>query len=504
MPGHLFVVRGDLTKLACDAWLMPSDYELQVEPYWLQPEPEGFLDALASLRAQPDDSWTSGERRVRPVPFWPEERSRPWLVTFTGREPHEFTAIVEQFVVEVLAGGLPPKNGRDRHLIALPVISTGKGGGARFKGQVINILVRDLTALVETVEVDLVLVTHTAAALAAAQKAREEHGVIWHDLPQEQVKKARSLARLGRRQGLALFLGAGVSCSAGLPSWTGLLRQLALSIGITEDEFLEFDRLDVLDQGSVLDRRYRAAGLQINEKVAEIFERTWDHSLLHGLLACLPAREIITQNYDRLFEVAAVGAGKPVVTLPYTRGESHDRWLLKMHGCVSVPDDIVLRREDYLRYSERRSALSGIVQATLLTRQMLFVGFSLRDGNFHRAIDDVRRAVSHQNIGTALFLAPSPLTAELWSTELDILHFGPKEELAPAARRLEIFLDCMLMHCGANDGHLLDPTFSHLLNPAEKEVKEALSRLVESVSPEAKHSKAWEKVEKLLISMGWS
>lgn len=40
-----------------------------------------------------------------------------------------------------------------------------------------------------------------------------------------------------------------------------------------------------------------------------------------------------------------------------------------------------------MRYSTNRSALSGIVQSLLITRHMLFVGFSLKDDNFHRIID---------------------------------------------------------------------------------------------------------------------
>jgi hypothetical protein len=44
-----------------------------------------------------------------------------------------------------------------------------------------------------------------------------------------------------------------------------------------------------------------------------------------------------------------------------------------------------------MRYSTNRSALSGIVQSLLITRHMLFVGFSLKDDNFHRIIDVRRR-----------------------------------------------------------------------------------------------------------------
>lgn len=515
MPGHLFIIRGDLTKLACDAWLMPTGYRLSIEDYWLKPEPPGFLDAVQAMQAHLGEDWRESRERVLPVPFWPAERSRPWLVNILFRKMDRLVEAVEMFVDRVLQEAPHPLHNRERHLLAVPVISTGFGGGSLAKGRVINTLVRDLLKLVVRKNVDIALVTYTAPAFAAAQKARFESGFAWPELEEPLLMKARCLAEIGSRQGLALFLGAGVSCSAGLPSWNGLLARLAEKIGLTGTELHEFSNLDVLDRGSVLERRFRARKQSVNDHIARIFDRTWDYSLLHGLLACLPAREVITQNYDRLFEVAAEGAGDPVSTLPYAAGDVHARWLLKMHGCVSVPEDIVIRREDYLRYSERRAALAGIVQATMLTRQMLFVGFSLRDGNFHRAVDDVRRALSgnHQNrLGTALFLGPSALTAELWQSELDIIHFTDlarfpnhesKKAVAHAARRLEIFMDCLLGHCGSTTGHLLDPTFSHLLNSPEAELKEKLLKLSSSMSAEARTTVAWSKVMELLRSLGW-
>ncbi len=46
--------------------------------------------------------------------------------------------------------------------------------------------------------------------------------------------------------------------------------------------------------------------------------------------------------------------------LPHApRAERVDRLLLKMHGCVSAPAEIVLTREHYIRYAETRAALGG-------------------------------------------------------------------------------------------------------------------------------------------------
>jgi hypothetical protein len=53
------------------------------------------------------------------------------------------------------------------------------------------------------------------------------------------------------------------------------------------------------------------------------------------------------------------------------------RWLLKLHGTVERPESIVLSREDYLHWEEQGSAFGAVVQALLLTRHLLFVGYGL-------------------------------------------------------------------------------------------------------------------------------
>ena len=53
-----------------------------------------------------------------------------------------------------------------------------------------------------------------------------------------------------------------------------------------------------------------------------------------------------------------------------------------------------MTREDCLRFEERRAALAGIVQALLVTRHMLFVGFDLQDDNFHRIADAIRKVMT--------------------------------------------------------------------------------------------------------------
>lgn len=99
-----------------------------------------------------------------------------------------------------------------------------------------------------------------------------------------------------------------------------------------------------------------------------------------------------------MLEKALVLSG-PFTTLPRTEDhgscyskEGYKKWLLKMHGCVTRPEEIVLTKQDYIRYTDRFAALSGIVQSLLLTKHLLFVGFSLDDDNFVRIFDSVKKA----------------------------------------------------------------------------------------------------------------
>ncbi len=181
-----------------------------------------------------------------------------------------------------------------------------------------------------------------------------------------------------------------------------------------------------------------------------------------------------------------------------------------MHGCVSQPDDIVLTRSDYIRYAERRAALSGIVQALLITRHMLFVGFSLNDDNFHRIADEVRRALGSAvgpdaNFGTSLVLGRDPLLEELWMPDIKCVPMSesPKgEDLAGEARRLEIFLDALLGLSTGSTAHLMDKSFDAVLGPGEKELRTRLEALQRDLPEDVRGTGAWAEVESLLTRLG--
>ena len=511
MPGHVFLVRGDIRRLACDAWLMPCGATGRPRDIWLLPG-----QAPRWPRLPPE--WRAGRQRVLPLEDWPDDCPRPWLVNADGDPDVPVAWYVEgvrQFLEQArrwLGADRPHWFERARPLLALPLLGTGQGGGRQRAGEMVAAFLPLLREATHTANLDVVLVTHNGPAFAAAQAARQQQeGDPWPDLDEDQRVAARELARQAARGELALFLGAGASASAGLPLWGPLLDRLARLARFDDAESEALRRLNPLDQAGLIEKRLGGPeGLQ--EALRRLF--TWGYyGLPHALLAALPVREVVTTNYDQLFEQARTALGCPPSVLPYDLRPESDGWVLKMHGCVSHPEDIVLTRTDVIGYGKQHAALAGIVQALLITRHMLFVGFSLNDDTFHRIADAVRRVVrppgrdadEAKPFGTAVVLRREPLIEELWGHDLEWVGMNGRaanRDEAAAARRLEIFLDYLLAQV-RDEAHLLDPRYPAVLTAADRALRDSLLEFLERLPAAARDAPAWPQVERLLRTLGY-
>lgn len=521
MPGHVFIVRGDLRKLACDAWLIPCSRKARPGSEWFLPgyggPRQGSVFADDGSRVQP---------LHHPIPGCP----RPWLgligrwgqlVSWYADGAAEFLDAAAQAIV---VSGEPPLFRRARSLLALPVVGTGLGGAAERAGEVVQELLPRLREFVAHAypggrEFDVALVCFDAASHAAAQAERARTTDWPTDLTSQLKAEAQRLADHALRGELALFLGAGVSMAAGLPSWGGLLDVLAVRAGMSGDERAALaDLRSMLDQATVVERRLKSKRESIGQAVAAVLGPHCRYALSHALLAALPVREAVTTNYDRLFEEAWSQPDPGGLSiLPGAIKPDARRWLLKMHGCLSEPDRVVLTRSSYTRYDEQLPALSGMVQAFLVTRHMLFVGFSLADDNFHRIVDAVRRVRSERrpagHFGTALSLGAGGLSEVLWEHDVrrvrmdDVSESAPNFAAAEAARRLEVFLDYLVSRTRGASHLLVGKRFDPLLTPGERRLRDALVRFVSDVIGEdaaaIRETVAWPQVERLLRGLGF-
>lgn len=511
VPGHVFIVNGDLTKIACDALLIPTDGMVNITPSW-----RPFLEGLT----YPDHFETRVMRAL------PARRREPhvWLGDLARYDIVDKTAVFEATIQEFVERATPEVQrlrADDRIYpwpkprLAVNVIGTGYGGAAHVKGELLTLLIKTLESLAAKHDVDLILVAYGDKPYAAAQRARrlmpaEAPGSGWTFHPKASAglpERAQELADAAITSHLVLFVGAGVSAGAGAPTWGTLLSGVAKTAGFGDESLALLAKKDPRDQATLIERRLQETGKQLRTEVADVLGRTTRYSLQHGLLTSLPSSEAVTTNFDSLFEAAARTGDRNLAVLPQDPQSTDGQWLLKLHGTVDHPENIVLTRSDYLAMPRQYGALIGLVQGLLLMRHMMFVGYSLQDEDFQELMHEVRtaRGDAGGGRGTVLTLFHDDLERDIWAGDLDVVPVmsvtaDDGVEVEVAARELEVFLDLVGHLATTSAAFFLDPTYSRL-SEDEKDLRETLQALSRSTFDAQPGSVAFE-VKRFLKGLG--
>src|SRR5436305_4938806 len=204
-PGHVFVVGADLTRLACDDVLVPTDRTLRVAPSWsgLLP-PELVTEEAAEGTCVGALSWSGGDR-VLAVPG--ESPRRVWLVDTVDDHGQGLPWLLDgarealAAVAERTVGA--PVHGRARRLVGLPALGTGWGGAAGQRGALLQQLLPVLREAADEHGFDVALVLRGPSDLAAAQRVRRGQDGGW-DLPEHLREVAAQLGERARRGQLAV------------------------------------------------------------------------------------------------------------------------------------------------------------------------------------------------------------------------------------------------------------------------------------------------------------
>jgi hypothetical protein len=508
VSGHVFVVGADLTRLSCDDVLVPTDRSMRVTAGWLPLLPPETVHSQDDDGACLAGAWSGGERVHQTSD---RGQRRAWLVdTVDARDGDQdldwLLDGAREALAAVAARSVPaPAHGRARRLVALPALGTGWGGAAGRRGALLQELLPVLRGAAEEHGYDIALVLRRPSDLAAAQRVRLAEGGGWA-LPQALHELAEGLGERARAGDLAVFLGAGVSAAAGLPTWEGLLEELAGRAGLDDGLRAGLSRLPPQDAAALL---ARALGRdQLAEYVQERFGPA-PYALAHALIAGLPVREYVTTNYDPLVELAAADVGRPLRVLPFDEAEPGAPWLVKLHGDAGHPASIVLTREQYLEFGDHRSALAGVLQSLLLTRHVLFVGTSMLDDDLIRIAHQVRSVLQRpapgprRRSGTVLALQEDPVRARLWERDVETVAMA-EVDVAPAeaARRLEVLLDLVGCLSSRPTGYLLDPSYRGLLDREETVLADALADVAGVLRGGPGDSWAGREVLRLLRDLG--
>ena len=193
-----------------------------------------------------------------------------------------------------------------------------------------------------------------------------------------------------REDNAAVFIGAGLSKSAGYVDWRGLLKPIAAPLGLDADVETDLVGLAQFHLNANSGNRH-----QLNQLLVEQFSDLPAPTENHQILARLPIRTYWTTNYDRLIEKALEAGGKRV-DAKYTNNQlaltrrGRDAVVYKMHGDIEQPDNAVLTKDDYERYAVTHGPFITALMGDMVERTFLFLGFSFTDPNLDYVLSRIR------------------------------------------------------------------------------------------------------------------
>ncbi|WP_233708679.1 SIR2 family protein [Helicobacter bizzozeronii] len=228
---------------------------------------------------------------------------------------------------------------------------------------------------------------------------------------------------------LSIFAGAGISAGSGLPSWDKLMETLREKLygKIERNEGYHVRAEKFLEQHGIPSQKELADFIKEIEKklkkelcdeikrggdyliLAEKFFNQFGHNIyyqtlrevlktpegnnaepniLHFEIVKLNLKNLITTNWDNLFELASYKVKKPfdIVEMDANIGNSTGLpKLLKIHGGLNR-GNVVFREKDYLEYSQNFPLIENYVKGVFATDVVVLVGYSLGDPNVKQII----------------------------------------------------------------------------------------------------------------------
>ncbi|MFE8598193.1 protein kinase domain-containing protein [Archangium violaceum] len=220
----------------------------------------------------------------------------------------------------------------------------------------------------------------------------------WQDPAFEHLRRAFNSGDL------TLFVGAGISSAAGLPSWKTLVEMVVAAVksrGADPTRLKEIE--DLLTRGQYIDAltaAKEALGSQV--QFCNLVEQQLDDTqrkvpdVGDAIAELSPSlRAILTTNLDRLLERALQGKW-PVLVRPPGDLAQQRRYILHLHGVLRERDSWVMTRDDYDRAMYANPQLQGTFSTLFNAYPLLFLGFGLADDNFDAVFARVRALAGKQ------------------------------------------------------------------------------------------------------------
>lgn len=193
---------------------------------------------------------------------------------------------------------------------------------------------------------------------------------------------------------LSVFAGAGLSVASGYVDWKRLLEPLCKQMRLNINK-------DLTEIAQYYKNQYGRQGL--NDIVFNEFAKMPKNNENVTWLTKLPIKEYWTTNYDDVIEQEIEKRGKVVEKIINQESfKYHDPErevvIYKMHGDKRYPDDVVLTKEDYQTYDEKRKLFTKLLSVELVRRTFVFIGFSFNDPNLERILSIAKNTLNSKSL----------------------------------------------------------------------------------------------------------
>jgi hypothetical protein len=224
------------------------------------------------------------------------------------------------------------------------------------------------------------------------------------------------IADLARRK-CVLFLGAGVSMNSVTengerpPGWREFLSYCLTFVPPPNDHIQKLIESDDLLTACELLKEKLAD--EWNQRLADRFVTPkYPSSHLHREIFKLDSRIVLTQNFDKIYDVYAQAetSGSTMIKLYYDADtpmvlRGNYRAVIKVHGTIDEPSKMIFTREDYVRLRYQYRAFQSLIDALFLTHTFLFIGCSLVDPDLRLFLE--QHAYAHPSAPPHYMTAPS-------------------------------------------------------------------------------------------------
>lgn len=197
------------------------------------------------------------------------------------------------------------------------------------------------------------------------------------------------------------FVGSGLSAWAKLPTWRSLLNFMVEKLDEEEPGKHDIEEISrLLEKGKLLEiadycKEAFSPGFYNQMLSDKMRGDTVDIPEPHELIVQMPFSAIITTNYDKILERAYERFAKISPKTPTHMDTDslgtllflNNFFILKAHGDIDRPDSLILTTRDYSRIIHSNPAFNALFSAILLTKAILFIGYSISDPDFRLLLD---------------------------------------------------------------------------------------------------------------------